>query len=211
MSALGSSRLTICIDFKNPHAHLANGPTWALLHELSTDAAWLPIALPPLPHGPAPSAGNDRGTRHRRRRAEYVEHDLQRYARVRGLALVDPYRNPDVTLASLGLLSLENASADIRERYVTSVFDGYWRGMLDLEDRAALEDKYEAAGGDGAELDRFIDGPGRARLSQVAGELAEAGIFSTPAYVIDGETYYGRAHLPMIRWLLTDRNGPPPL
>ena len=208
MSALGSSRITICIDFKNPHAYLANEPTWALLDELSMDAAWLPMVLPPLPRWPAASAGDDRGIRHRRRRAEYVEQDLRRYARMRGIPLGDPYRNPDVTLASIALLSLARAEKDVRRRFVTNVFDGYWREALDIEDRSAIRQALADAGADAAQLD---EDAGRERLANVAAEFTEAGVFATPAYIVDGETYYGRAHLPMIRWVLTERVGPPPL
>jgi 2-hydroxychromene-2-carboxylate isomerase len=208
VSTLDSSRLTICIDFKSPHAYLANEPTWVLLDELSIDATWLPIVLPPLQRGPAASAGNDRGLRHRRRRAEYVEQDLRRYARVRGLSLGDLYRNPDVTYASIALLSLSDAAKDVRRRFVTNVFDGYWRESLDIEDPSAVRRVLSDAGADAEQLD---EDAGRERLAIVARELAEAGVFSAPAYIIEGESYYGRAHLPMIRWLLTERVGPPPL
>ena len=41
--------------------------------------------------------------------------------------------------------------------------------------------------------------------------LVAAGLFNAPAYLVGEEVFFGRAHLPMIRWLLTDRAGPPPI
>ena len=40
---------------------------------------------------------------------------------------------------------------------------------------------------------------------------ALAGVFETPAYLVDGEVFLGRAHLPMVRWILSNRAGPPPI
>jgi 2-hydroxychromene-2-carboxylate isomerase len=41
--------------------------------------------------------------------------------------------------------------------------------------------------------------------------LHEAGLFNVPGYVVDEEIYFGRQHLAMIRWLLTDKQGHPPI
>ena len=37
-----------------------------------------------------------------------------------------------------------------------------------------------------------------------------AGIFGVPGYVVAGEYFWGREHLPMVRWLLLGRQGPAP-
>ena len=41
--------------------------------------------------------------------------------------------------------------------------------------------------------------------------LRGAGIFDVPAYVVEGEIYFGRQHLPMVRWMLTGKRGEPPI
>ena len=45
-----------------------------------------------------------------------------------------------------------------------------------------------------------------------ASQLAvfEAGIFGVPGYVLEGEYFFGREHLPMVRWILAGRQGGAP-
>ena len=40
--------------------------------------------------------------------------------------------------------------------------------------------------------------------------IFDAGIFGVPGYVLDGEYYFGREHLPRIRWILAGRVGRAP-
>ena len=40
--------------------------------------------------------------------------------------------------------------------------------------------------------------------------IFEAGIFGVPGYVVEGEYYWGREHLPRVRWILGGRRGPAP-
>ena len=40
--------------------------------------------------------------------------------------------------------------------------------------------------------------------------MFDAGIFGVPGYVLEGEYYFGREHLPMVRWMLTGRKGASP-
>jgi 2-hydroxychromene-2-carboxylate isomerase len=41
--------------------------------------------------------------------------------------------------------------------------------------------------------------------------LQERGLFQVPAYLVEEEVFYGRQHLPMIRWILAGRSGPIPI
>ena len=41
--------------------------------------------------------------------------------------------------------------------------------------------------------------------------LVDAGVFDSPAYLLKGERFLGRAHLPLIRWHLSGQEGPPPV
>ena len=36
-------------------------------------------------------------------------------------------------------------------------------------------------------------------------------MFGIPTYLVEGQMFMGRQHLPMIRWLLTGQEGPGPL
>ena len=49
------------------------------------------------------------------------------------------------------------------------------------------------------------------RLEEQSDALLEAGILSAPAFVVDGEIYHGRQHLPLINWMMSDKTELPPV
>ncbi len=51
---------------------------------------------------------------------------------------------------------------------------------------------------------------GRADNDRIQAQIFEAGVFGVPSFIVDGELFFGREHLPRIRWLLTGRRGPAP-
>ena len=57
----------------------------------------------------------------------------------------------------------------------------------------------------------LMEGDGRVVHGDVQSAALEAGVFDVPSYSLDGEIFLGRQHLPMIRWLLSDRRGQPPV
>ena len=68
----------------------------------------------------------------------------------------------------------------------------------------------EQAGADVAGFASFLAGEGRAEHDAMQPAIFDAGIFGVPTYVIDGEIFFGREHLPRIRWMLGGRRGPAP-
>ncbi|MDE0055437.1 MAG: 2-hydroxychromene-2-carboxylate isomerase, partial [Gammaproteobacteria bacterium] len=88
--------------------------------------------------------------------------------------------------------------------YVDRAFRQYWEEGLDIEDADAISRLLSAAGV--GEFDPDVD-----HFRALQERLALAGVFDTPAYLVDGDIFLGRAHLPMIRWILTGRAGPPPI
>lgn len=209
--ALDAAPLTVCVDFKNPHAWLAVPPTHALEEALGIDADWLPRLVAPLERPPPAGPDDDRGTRHRRLRAEYHARDIERYAAVHGLTIRGLERRPDATLASIGLLFARQAGAAARRRYVEHVFAGHWSQTLDLEDPAALRGALEASGCDPTGFEAYAEDAGRRELDALQATLAERGVIGVPAYLLEGEVFIGRAHLPMVRWILSGREDPPPI
>ena len=202
---------TVCVDFRNPKAYLALQPTFALEDELGVAFDWLPLPVSPMSRPSAPRSDEDRGTRHRRIRAEYNERDLRRYARVYGVELGDLYRNPDVSIASIGLLWTKREGPNTVRAYLRAVFERYWRARLDIEDAAAIARVLREVGVDTAGWDAYAKGSGRELFERTAAGLREAGLFDVPAYVVDGEIFFGRQHLPMVRWMLTGKQGEPPI
>lgn len=203
------SPLIVVVDFKQPQSYLALAPTLELAASCGVAIDWRPFVARPSARPSAPSPGDDRTARHLRFRALYFERDLRRYAEAAGLELGDVYRSPDSSVAGMGLLFAARAlGRSGAGEYVARVFDGYWRGALDLEDVVALRGVLSALHADGAALE-----PDRLRedFERSVSELYQAGVVTAPAYVLGGEVFIGRAHLPMVRWLLAGKDGPPPI
>lgn len=201
--AYASTRpLAVVLDIKDPQSYLAKDPTYALADDLGIDIDWLPFVSRPLRRQTA--VGEDRGSRHRRFRAAYLERSIARYASIGGITIRNIYRAPDSSLAGMGMLAAKAHSEDALRRYLDRAFRQYWEDDLDIEDADAVAGLLSAAGV--ADFD-----PDAERFEALQESLALAGVFETPAYLVDGDVFIGRAHLPMIRWILGGRAGPPPI
>ncbi len=201
MSDLPTKPLTVAIDIKSPECYLALAPTRALVRECGVDVDWLPVVT--SPPRPAPD-GDDRSARHKRHRVAYRAMDLARYAGAAGLTILEPDRAPDSTLAGMAMLTAKAQSDDTLHGFLDRTFERYWKAELDLEDRGALRAILEEVGAH--ELPRDTDA-----FTALQASLAAAGIFNAPTYLVEGEIFVGRAHLPMIRWILEGRVGPGPI
>jgi 2-hydroxychromene-2-carboxylate isomerase len=211
-----SAQLTVCVDFKNPHAYLAKDLVYALEDELEVQADWLPFLMPALKRPTQPQAEDDRGTRHRQHRARYVEQDIQRYARVRGLVVKDIYRPVDSTVAATALLWVRGEKISVRRKVIDGLFAGHWGGGADIAEVSAVTAILEESGVNIEGWELYRAGEAQVALPRMLAGLSAAGLFHVPALVVgEGqlaqETFYGRAHLPMVRWLLEGRNGPAPI
>ena len=193
--------VTVALDIKSPECYLALAPTRALVAELGIAAEWLPTLAP---QRKPPPTGDDRGAKHKRLRAAYQEQDIARYAQAQGLTLRDLHRTTDSTLAGMGMLAAKAHSGAALHAYLDATFAGYWRGDLDIEDGDAIAATLAAAG-----VPAFV--PDATQFAALQASLAEAGVFGAPAYLAADDIFLGRAHLPMIRWLLTGRQGPGPI
>ncbi len=205
------AKLTVCVDFKSPQAYLAKDSTYELADELRVEIDWLPLIVAPVPAPELASDGDDRGTRHRRFRAEYFERDIQRYARHKGLEIRDTYRSPDSALAGIGLLWVKARSQGLVRDYMDRVFERYWKHELDIEDAASIAGILEEIAVDAEGFSAYLAGEGKRALEQLQSGLRNAGLFNVPGYVVDGEVFFGRQHLAMIRWLLSGKEGDAPI
>ena len=200
------------IDFKSPQARLALGPTLAVVEEAGATVDWRPFHLKPRPRRPEADPAS-RGARHRRARADYRRRELGFYARSQGIEWVHPQAELDSFAANAGLawMQRQGAGSNSCDAYVRSVFTEVWAGRMDPSDRDAVAAAMANADGDGAGFGRFLDQQAEATLASAAEEVRALGAGDVPAYVIGGELYIGRAHLPVIRWWLGGQVGDPPV
>ncbi len=197
----GNSQLTVAIDFKSPNAYLALGPTCALADELGISIDWLPLIVPAAKA--TPQSSEDRGTRHRRIRADYLKRDLLRYAADRGLELGGFFREHDSTLAAIALLWIKRQSPSLARAYVEHVFEGIARGTLAVEEERSIRALLAEVGAPVSGFDAFARDEGRTELAAIHSKLQEMGVFEVPTYVLSGDAFLGRQHLPLIRSMLS--------
>ncbi|MCY3640978.1 MAG: DsbA family protein [Gammaproteobacteria bacterium] len=204
--------LVAYIDFKSPQARLALGPTLAAAKETGAAIDWRPFHLKPRPERREADPAS-RGARHRRARADYRRWELGFYARGQGIEWVHPETELDSFAANAGLawMQRQDAGASQRNDYVSRVFTEVWAGRMDPSDGSAVEAAIVCAGGDGEGFGRFLGEQAEAELTSASDEVRALGAGDVPAYVVGGELYIGRAHLPVIRWWLGGQVGDPPI
>ncbi len=211
-----TAALTVCLDVTHPESYLAVPGVRELAADLDIDVRWLPYSVPPWPARIEPGPDADRGTWHRWHRARYREQDLRRYAALRGIDLGDLHRQTEGELAGLALLWVLDQPAAVGRALLDRLFEGHWSGALNIEEPASVTAVLVQAQARVAGWDEYRDGRGPAELAALRSALSAAGVFDVPALVVsqvvpEPEILIGRAHLPMVRWLLTDRRGAPPI
>jgi 2-hydroxychromene-2-carboxylate isomerase len=205
------AKLTVVLDIRHPVAYLALPPAIEFARDLGVDIDWLPMRSqtlrPPSPPGPE----DDRGVRHKRRRAQMIAREITIYAEARGLELQGLYRDGPATGVELGWLWVRATAPASLGSFLESSFRLFWALELDAESIDEVASVVDRCGLDAGAFRTWAASRGPAAAASVSGQLAEAGVFQTPAYLVADEIFYGRQHLPMIRWLLEGRQGEPPI
>ncbi len=203
--------LRVLLDLRNPFSYLALAPTRALAAEQGVAVDWLPQVGPPLNPPSQPGPDDDRGVRHRRARAQALARGIATYAEAQGLVIRDYYRAPDPEPAIRAWLWLREREPARLVEFIELLFRRYWAGELDPSDASAVGALLEQIGASSAEHARWAAAEGAGAAKACAETLAAQGWFQAPGYVVEDEVFYGRQHLPMIRWILEGRSGPVPI
>jgi 2-hydroxychromene-2-carboxylate isomerase len=204
---IAGARLSVLLDVRHPFAYLALHPTVALAESLAVAVNWLPTSVPALRRPSEPGEADARGIRHRRHRAQAIAREIETYSAAQGLVVREYYRSGSSAAATLGWLWTRDRNPDRLPSYLAELFRSYWAVELDpadLEDVAALVEAPVA-------FRRWCANGGPTTASAIEDELQERGLFGTPAFLVEDEVFYGRQHLPMIRWILEGRSGAVPI
>lgn len=208
--------LKVYIDYKSPYAFVAKDPTYALEDEFGIEIDWYPLTLNIGSYlGTAKTDDSGKVVENYRSPRQwaavrYAYRDARRYARLRGLTLRGTQKIWDSSLAAIGLLWAKQQRHAILKRYTDLVFERFWKRELDIEDSRVIVSVLREAGADITGFDDYLTGPGRRYHDTLQEDILDQGFFGVPSYVIDGEMYFGREHLPRVRWHLGGRQGPMP-
>ena len=210
------SPLIVYLDFKSPYAYLAKDPSGQLEHDFGIAIDWRPLTLD-IPSFLGSAKVNDAGkvveenrTPRQWQGVRYAYMDAKRYARLNNILIYGPQKIWDSSLASIGMLWARQAGRGVLRAYMDIVYERFWQRELDIEDADVVAAVIAEAGGDGHEYLDYLAGEGRAEHGDLQAGLHDAGVFGVPSYVLDGEIFFGREHLPAVRWILGGRCGPAP-
>ena len=126
-----------------------------------------------------------------------------------GISAEQALRKIDPTMLSLGLLWI-NRGANGWFDYCQRAFLQTFRENGDVESLAAVAAMISETGASTEGFEGFAASE-RSTLLEGADALLEQGLLSAPVFVLEGEIFHGREHLPLIRWIVSGRAGVPPV
>jgi 2-hydroxychromene-2-carboxylate isomerase len=196
------------IDYKSPYAYLAKDLAYELERDFPVHVDWLPYVLD-IPSFLGSAQVDDSGkvieeqrNAHQWRRVRYSYMDCRRQASKRGLVIRGPQKIWDSTLAACGMLYAKRKGSAVLRRYHDLIFERFWKRELDIEDPGVIGAVLAEAGADAAGLSAYLKEEGREELDRICRAAEAIGVFGVPSFVLDGELFWGREHLPEIRAIL---------
>jgi 2-hydroxychromene-2-carboxylate isomerase len=199
--------ITLYTDYKSPYAYLAKDLAYELERDFPVRLVILPYVLD-IPSFLGSARVDADGTvleqnrnAHQWRRVKYSYMDCRRAARKRGLTIRGPQKIWDSALAAAGMLYAQRTGGTAFRRYHDLVFERFWQRALDIEDIATIACVLTEAGADGTGFATYVD-TGRAEVATISRAAEAQGVFGVPTFVLDGELFWGREHLPDIREML---------
>ena len=206
-------KLEVYIDFKSPYAFIAKDPTYALEQKFKIEIDWYPLTLNIGSYlGTARTDASGKVIESNRSARQwmavkYAYMDARRYANLRSLTLRGTQKIWDSSLAAIGILWAKQQGHDVLKTYIDITFDRFWKRELDIEDESIVTNLLREAGADTTGFTEYLHTSGREYHDQLQDEILDRGYFGVPTYVIDGEIYFGREHLPRVRWHLAGKPG----
>jgi 2-hydroxychromene-2-carboxylate isomerase len=200
--------ITVYSDYKSPYAYLAKDLAYELERDFAVRLDWLPYVLDiPSFLGSARVDGERRvieeaRNAHQWRRVRYSYMDCRRQANKRGLVIRGPQKIWDSILAACGMLWAKRRGDAVLRRYHDIVFERFWKRELDIENPEVIGAVLAEAGAEEAGFVAYAAGEGPREVEEICSAAETIGVFGVPTFVIDGELFWGREHLPDIRAML---------
>jgi len=210
MSGVGAEprAVTVYTDYKSPYAYLAKDPAYELERDFPVRLDWLPydLDLADFMGSARVDAGGrileEQRTAHQWRRVRYSYMDCRRQARKRGLVIRGTQKIWDSKIALCGMLFAKRHGDAVLRRYHDIVFERFWKRELDIEDPDVIAEMLAEAGADTAGFRTYLPKEGREELESICKAAEAIGVFGVPTFVLDGQLFWGREHLPDIREML---------
>ncbi len=208
--------LEVFIDFKSPYAFIAKDPTYALEQQFDIEIDWYPLTLN-IGSYLGTAKKNDAGKVVSSNRSsnqwlsvKYAYKDARRYANLRGLTLKGTQKIWDTSMIAAAMMFVKASGHDPLKHFIDITFERFWRRELDVEDLTVVQNLVNEVGCDRQQFTAWFEQEGKAEQAAMQMDFLKSGIYGVPTYRIDGQTYFGREHLPRVRWHLQGAVGPCP-
>lgn len=206
----------VYVDIKSPYAFIAKDPTRALEQELGLTFDWRPLTLN-IPSYLGSAKLDRKGKVAEANRTpqqwsgvKYAYRDARRYAQRQGYTLRGTEKIWDTSLVHIGMQWTKREGHAATARYLDLVYEPFWRRALDVESLDVVTDMLQAAVVPTQGFADYASSAGRTYHDATQLKIFEAGIFGVPAYVIEKQWFFGREHLPTVRWMLSGKQGAAP-
>jgi 2-hydroxychromene-2-carboxylate isomerase len=193
-------------SFQSPWAYIGHKPfsDVATAHGLTIN--YKPFALLNLF---SETGGLPLGKRHPLRQ-QYRMIEMQRWRDKRGLNFhIKPQHWPFNARLADGVVIAIIQSGKKPEAFIASAYKGVWENQRDLADPATVTALADAAGLNGAAL---VERSGSKDVDAAYEDNRQAaiaqGVFGSPAYVLDGEVFWGQDRIDLLDDALTSGRAP---
>ena len=180
----------------SPWAYIGHAPFMEIVRRHGLDVNYKPVFLGRVF---AETGGLPLPQRHpARQRYRLVE--LQRWRDKRGLSftLIPKHWPFDVTLADRFVIALNAAKTD-PDPFLRRAFAAVWEDERNLGDAAVIAELADREGLDSASLLEMAQGATAEAIYALNLENAVSGdVFGSPAYVLDGEVFWGQDRLDLL-------------
>lgn len=188
-------------DFSSPYGYLASTRIEAIAARHERAVAWRPILLgavfkvtggQPLPSVPL--------------KAEYARRDLERSARLLGVAYRPPSRFPiAATAPSRAFYWVSDSDSALAKRLAQALFHAYFAEDRDISSPEVVCEIAGDLGVDRGALAQALNEEAvKQRLRREVDAAIARGVFGSPYLVVDGEPFWGADRLDQVeKWLAT--------
>lgn len=190
-------------EFSSPYAYIAANLIERTAEKHGRTVRWLPVSLFHVWRAQGIARGEVA-----KPKEDYLRADWIRFAGMEGLPIVaKPKTWPiDAKLPRQLFYRLARQDERLAKRFALGVFHRYWGEGENVTDAADLRGLCEGLRIKSSELDAAQDDAEAKREIVAAGELAvKYGMFGTPFFVVDGETFWGADRVAHIDRFLSGR------
>lgn len=190
-----SKTIEFFFDFGSPYSYLANTQLPSIAARVGATIVYSPVGVLRLME----LAGNRPTTLECKNKRRHTPLDFSRWAALYGVKMGKNAYLRDMKLEPLLQGVLVALEQGVAERYASAVFTGIYADALDLGNPEVFTQVLTDAGLDGKGILTARDTEARkSDLERRTEEAVARGLFGVPAFILDGQIYFGNDRLQFV-------------